>query len=155
MGKVSRIQALLVDNFWENLWNLWMNKKNLSVFTHKWPQVCIIYPRLMYSSSQIPNVLENIEIYVNFVWLGNVWLCGHFFTWKIDLQTKSTFSSLPQPQSQFVRHCVFKHQNIFPIFSAPTLSLPKHPYPQPCSNFEVVFIFQVVFIFEVVFNLRL
>ena len=78
MEKVASMQALLAYSFWENCGHFWKNNEVFAVFTHQWPQVCIIYPQLIYFCSKISDVLENIVIYVTFLQLGDTWICGHF-----------------------------------------------------------------------------
>ena len=61
------MQALLADNLWENCGHFWMNNEVLAALTHQWPQICIIYPQLIYFCLKILNVWKNIETSLNWV----------------------------------------------------------------------------------------
>ena len=89
--KSHKHPSIACGQFLRLLWTFWMNNKFLAVFTHQWPLVCIIYPQLSYFCSRISNVLENIEIFAPFLWLGDTWICRHFSIWKIGLRTKINF----------------------------------------------------------------
>ena len=89
--KKSQACKRCLRTIFEKIVDIRINNNFLAVFNNQWPQISNISPQLIYFGLKISNALEKIVIWVNIIWLGNMWICGHFSIQKSGLQTKINF----------------------------------------------------------------